>query len=210
LERNSSTRESRKSTKSTKSLTLPLNHAAQRKDSSSSSCDLPSQLSKVSTPTRGAGSALISPNRTTRTTGGEFFHEFEYEDWEEVDITRPVPLWICIVLMFSVIFGGTFIFKKTQGWSIMDSIYFCFITLSTIGFGDFVPVRNKEVKPFMMGISEEYKELVNIAMTATYMIFGLSLFWMVFHLVQDEVKNKVKSIAMKLGIVKTEEDDYLD
>ena len=25
---------------------------------------------------------------------------------------------------------------------------------------------------------------VNIAMTATYMIFGLSLFWMVFHLVQ--------------------------
>ena len=59
----------------------------------------------------------------------------------------------------------------------------------------------------MMGLSEEYKELVrqslhwqlfvmiliscdqddfqvNIAMTATYMIFGLSLFWMVFHLVQ--------------------------
>ena len=32
------------------SLTLPLNHAAQRKDSSSSSCDLPSQLSKVDTP----------------------------------------------------------------------------------------------------------------------------------------------------------------
>ena len=24
----------------------------------------------------------------------------------QVDITRPVPLWICIVLMFSVIFGG--------------------------------------------------------------------------------------------------------
>ena len=29
------------------SLTLPLNHAAQRKDSSSSSCDIPSQVSKV-------------------------------------------------------------------------------------------------------------------------------------------------------------------
>ena len=26
-------------------------------------------MKKVSTPTRGAGSALISPNRTTRTTG---------------------------------------------------------------------------------------------------------------------------------------------
>ena len=28
---------------------------------------------------------------------------------------------------------------------------------------------------------------VNIAMTATYMIFGLSLFWMVFHLVQVSI-----------------------
>ena len=70
---------------------------------------------------------------------------------------------------------------------------------------------------------------VNIAITSLYLIFGLSLFWMVFHLVQvdkfkailiiqgspthffqDEVKNKVKNIAIKLGIVKTEEDDYLD
>ena len=38
--------------------------------------------------------------------GGEFFHEFEYEDWEEVDITRPVPLWICLFLVFGILFGG--------------------------------------------------------------------------------------------------------
>jgi len=217
LERSGSTRESRKSTKSNKSLTLPLDNAQSRKDSSSSSCD----LSKQSTPTRGAGSN-VTPYRTARTTGGEFFHEFEYEDWEEVDITRPVPLWICIVLMFGVLFGGAFLFKKTQGWSIRDSVYFCFITLATIGFGDFVPVRKDncrgveggqpkcETEPLMMGLSEEHMELVNIAITAMYMIFGLSLFMMVFHLVQDEVKNKVKNIAIKLGIVKTEEDDYLD
>ena len=38
--------------------------------------------------------------------GGEYFHEFEYEDWEEVDITRPVPLWICLLLVFGILFGG--------------------------------------------------------------------------------------------------------
>lgn len=27
---------------------------------------------------------------------------------------------------------------------------------------------------------------------------------------QEEVKNKVKNIAIQLGIVKTEDDDYLD
>ena len=86
---------------------------------------------------------------------------------------------------------------------------FCFITLATIGFGDFVPVRyvcstiehdvvprkdncrgveggqpKCETEPLMMGLSEEHMELVNIAITAMYMIFGLSLFMMVFHLVQ--------------------------
>ena len=69
---------------------------------------------------------------------------------------------------------------------------------------------------------------MNIAITALYMIFGLSLFFMICALVQvrhgqslyrihylsnigqEEVKNKVKNIAIQLGIVKTEDDDYLD
>ena len=38
--------------------------------------------------------------------GGEFFHEFEYEDWEEVDVNRPVPIWICFFLVFSYICMG--------------------------------------------------------------------------------------------------------
>ena len=39
------------------------------------------------------------------------------------------------------------------------------------------------------GEVEDVDYQVNIAMTATYMIFGLSLFWMVFHLVQVTVGN---------------------
>lgn len=34
-------------------------------------------------------------------------------------------------------------FIQRQEWDFLNSIYFCFITLSTIGFGDFVP-KNKE------------------------------------------------------------------
>ena len=33
-------------------------------------------------------------------------------------------------------------FIQRQKWDFLNSIYFCFITLSTIGFGDFVP-KNK-------------------------------------------------------------------
>jgi len=35
--------------------------------------------------------------------------------------------------------GGTIIFMIIEGYSLVDSFYFCFITLSTIGYGDFSP-----------------------------------------------------------------------
>ena len=35
--------------------------------------------------------------------------------------------------------AGTLIFMWIEGFSLVDSFYFCFITLSTIGYGDFSP-----------------------------------------------------------------------
>lgn len=72
-------------------------------------------------------------------------------------------------------------FIHTQQWDFLNSIYFCFVTLSTIGFGDFVP-KNKNNQD--IGLTEDQTELVNIAITALYMIFGLSLFFMICALVQ--------------------------
>ena len=48
-------------------------------------------------------------------------------------------------------------FIQTQKWNFLNSIYFCFITLSTIGFGDFVP-KNKNNQN--IGLTEDQTELV--------------------------------------------------
>ena len=40
-----------------------------------------------------------------------------------------------IVVMFII---PTIVFNIVEGWDILKGVYYCFITLSTIGFGDYV------------------------------------------------------------------------
>jgi hypothetical protein len=40
-----------------------------------------------------------------------------------------------------VILIGTYVFNKYENWGYFDSYYYCFITLTTIGFGDFVAMQ---------------------------------------------------------------------
>ena len=53
------------------------------------------------------------------------------------DVTVPISL--CLLVMVAYIFGGALLFSQWEGWGYLDGSYFCFITLSTIGFGDMVP-----------------------------------------------------------------------
>ena len=71
--------------------------------------------------------------------------EYYYDDSDEepdIDYSRkPVPILLSIVLVVAYIIGGAFLFQMWEGWSFLDSSYFCFITLTTIGFGDFVALQ---------------------------------------------------------------------
>ena len=56
-------------------------------------------------------------------------------------------------------------FIQTQQWNFLNAVYFCFITLSTIGFGDYVP-KTKENEE--IGLTEEQTELVRFISSHIY------------------------------------------
>ncbi len=54
----------------------------------------------------------------------------------------PIPIIVNVVIMFSYIAIGAFIFTDWEGWdSVASGAYFAFITLLTIGFGDMVIIQ---------------------------------------------------------------------
>lgn len=45
---------------------------------------------------------------------------------------------LLLIVLFTL-FVGTLAFHHIEGWNYVDSLYFCAITLSTVGYGDFAP-----------------------------------------------------------------------
>jgi hypothetical protein len=57
----------------------------------------------------------------------------------EVDDEFNLPISVAIVILLIYIFVGAFIYWMWEQWGFFESFYFVFISMSTIGFGDFVP-----------------------------------------------------------------------
>ena len=65
------------------------------------------------------------------------------EEEEEDEDTVMIPLMVTMGILIVYLLIGAAIFSKFEDWNTTESIYFSFITLSTIGFGDYVPGKSR-------------------------------------------------------------------
>ena len=75
---------------------------------------------------------------------------------------------ICAVFTLSVlvITGGAAAFSREEGWTYFDSVYYCFITLTTIGFGDMVALQQDNA----LNTRPDY-----VAFALVFILFGLAV-----------------------------------
>lgn len=107
---------------------------------------------------------------------------------------EEVPIFMCMGLVLAYICFGAWLFRQWEvDWSYLDSAYFCFVTLTTIGFGDMVPTA-------VLAPNSE-KGRTTLIICALYLMFGMALLAMSFNAVQEAVSKSIKSTVRKVRLI---------
>uniref|UniRef100_A0A2P2I3U1 Potassium channel subfamily K member 18-like n=1 Tax=Hirondellea gigas TaxID=1518452 RepID=A0A2P2I3U1_9CRUS len=115
------------------------------------------------------------------------------------EVQVPITVNVCVVAFY--LMAGGLLFKLWEGWQFHSAAYFSFITLSTIGFGDYVPGNS-----FNMGKDSAVVAGLKMLATIVFSLFGMALLSMCINLIQEQIMSKFKWMAKELGMNDEEED----
>lgn len=175
------------------------------KQSRSSSASSTTKLRPVTPPTRSIKIVpldvkTLSHNRPTKAEPpvivDDDSSDEDDDDYELDEKKITVPLTITMIVIGSYIFAGAVLFGLWEGWDWLQSAYFCFITLATIGFGDVVPGTD----------FENPTAQAQLLLGSVYVLFGMAILSMCFSLMQEEIVSKCRWIGQKLGILDRTDD----
>jgi voltage-gated potassium channel len=91
--------------------------------------------------------------------------------------SRPVLTWALLTLLL-----GTLVYSWLEGWKLLDSLYFCVISLATIGYGDLVPTTDP-----------------GRAFTIVYVINGIVILLALFDRIRIVRTRRLKASAAETG-----------
>ncbi|CAF1054055.1 unnamed protein product [Rotaria sp. Silwood1] len=140
-------------------------------------------------------------NNTNKKPTNHSMNAIDTDDDEQLHNKRvTVPLTITMLIIAAYIWAGSLIFHSFEQWSMTQAGYFCFITLATIGFGDFVPGQRKD----------DPNAGAKLFLGAIYVFIGMAILAMCFDLMQEEIVAKFRWLGRKIGIIEKDDDMILN
>lgn len=106
----------------------------------------------------------------------------------------PIPIVVSVMILFGYIGVGAVLFHKWENWDVTTAAYFSFITLTTIGFGDYSPIKSFE------GIDEVGaggEEFIKLIFSTLYCAIGLAVISLCISLIQEQIG---RSAAIAMGV----------
>jgi len=119
------------------------------------------------------------------------------EDYMPTDKVA-MPVTVTIIIMCLYIFGGAALFSYWEDWDFPSSVYFTWITLTTIGFGDYSPGSSFHGEM-------TFVQVLKMTFTTFYCLLGLALISMGISLSSEQVKVLAVKFAYVAGCKEDEE-----
>ncbi|SPP78794.1 TWiK family of potassium channels protein 7 [Drosophila guanche] len=94
--------------------------------------------------------------------------------------SASVPISICVCVMVCYVTSGAILFHRLQNWSVLESLYFCFTSLGTIGFGELAP-----------------RGTLALYMASAYILVGMAVVAMCFNLIQAEIVHWLRKFSVQ-------------
>uniref|UniRef100_A0A1A9WRE8 Potassium channel domain-containing protein n=1 Tax=Glossina brevipalpis TaxID=37001 RepID=A0A1A9WRE8_9MUSC len=106
------------------------------------------------------------------------------------------PVLLCFSMMIIYILFGAAVLYRLEDWPLLDGIYFCFMSLSTIGFGDMMPGFRRD-------------STTTIWFCSIYIMSGMALTAMCFNVIHEEIVNRIKIVVefKKTATMETTNDE---
>ena len=130
---------------------------------------------------------LYDPNYDDLDEEDEDDFDEDDEDQDELNKVR-IPISIIIFVFFLYFLFGALLFQQTENWKFIQTFYFIYVSLMTIGFGDYVPGQ-KENDP---------NSNIKFVAVIFYSLFGIALIGMIISLTQAAARRSFRRLTFKL------------